>query len=232
MSGAAANHSSKFKVWDSCRGEAHRLDAELEQKLAALEALGRGSNMSDSAAMSRFEREARDAGAALDRLSHLVSSLAELSAQMQEERDVEAANAAARTARFEEVVHDKRTALTRLTVEAHTRYDRAQLLSKVKTEIKEFDERADLRYATQEQDSISKATAGIESILTTQARSGEKLTMQRQMFESVGNKTVALADQIPFIRDVIKRIDAKRRRESVLLAILIGFLMFLVFLFW
>ncbi len=182
--------------------------------------------------MARFDREVRDAASSLDRLTHLVSSLSELAAQLREERDPDATGALRHTARFEELVHDKRVALTRLSSEGHKRYERAQLLSKVQQDIADFDDRADLRYATKEQDAISKAIAGVDSILATQARAGEKLSAQRQLFESIGNRTVQVADQIPFIRDVIKRIDAKRRREAVLLGILIGFLMFIVFLFW
>ena len=224
------HHSSKYKVWDSCRSEARRLDSEIEQKLSSLESIAHG--LSDSATLARFERELKETSNNLDRFTTVVSSLSELSGQMLDEGDPEAQNAARHTSRFEEIVHDKRTELNRLGQEARKRYERGQLLSRVQNEIAAFDEKSDLRTATKEQEAIRRATHGVESILATQARAGEKLSAQRQMFNKIGDKALQLGDQIPFIRDVLKRIDQKRRREYLLLAVLIGFLLFVSFLFW
>lgn len=224
------NHSSKYKVWDSCRSEARRLDTDIEQKLSALESIAHG--LSDSTVLARFERELKDATSSLDRFATVVTSLSELSGQMLDENDPEAQAAARHTARFEEIAQDKRVAINRLGQEARKRFERGQLLSRVQTDIAAFDEKSDLRTATQEQDAIRKATLGVESILATQARAGEKLSAQRQMFNRIGDKALQVGDQIPFIRDVLKRIDQKRRREYLLLGLLIGFLMFIAFLFW
>ena len=225
-----ASQSSKYKVWDSCRAEARRIDGEIEIKLAALEQLAHGPT--DSAAMARVERDAKDIGAALDRLANVVGSLAEMSAQLREEGDAEAANVARHTARFDEVLLDKRVALQRLAQDARRRHERGQLLNRVHSEIAEFDGRADLRTASAETEAIRRSLHGVESVLATQARAGEKLTAQRQMFNQIGDKALQVADQIPYVRDLLKRIDAKRRREAVMLAVLIGVLMFIAFLFW
>lgn len=229
-SSSSGAHSSKYKVWDSCRGEARRLDSEIEQKLSSLESIAHG--LSDSATLARFERELKEATGSLDRFTTVVSSLSELSGQMRDERDPEAQNAARHTSRFEEIVQDKRTELNRLGQEARKRYERGQLLSRVQNEIAAFDEKSELRTATKEQEAIRRATQGVESILATQARAGEKLSAQRQMFNKIGDRALQIGDQIPFIRDVLKRIDQKRRREYVILAVLIGFLMFVAFFFW
>lgn len=225
------NQSSKYKVWDSCRSEARRLDTDIEHKLSSLESIAHG--LSDAATLARFEREVKETSSSLDRFSTVVASLSELSSQMLEEnRDADAQNAARHTSRFEEIVQDKKVALNRLSTEARKRYERGQLMNRVQQEIQVFDEKAELRTASKEQDAIRKATLGVESILATQARAGEKLSAQRQMFNKIGDRALQIGDQIPFIRDVLKRIDQKRRREYLLLAVLIGFLMFVAFLFW
>src|SRR3989338_2272544 len=90
--GSFMNHSSKYKVWDSCRSEARRLDTDIEQKLSALESIAHG--LSDSAVLARFERELKDATGSLDRFATVVTSLSELSGQMLDENDSEAQAAA------------------------------------------------------------------------------------------------------------------------------------------
>jgi Golgi SNAP receptor complex protein 1 len=227
---SAAASSSKFKVWDSCRSEARRLDTELERRLATLESLAHAAT--DASALARFDREAREAATTSERFGSVVASLAELAGQLRDENDTEAGNASRHTARFEEVAQDKRVALARLAADARRRHERAQLMSRVQNDIDSFNEHSDVRVATQEQEALQRTTHNVATILETQARAGEKLTLQRQMFNQIGDRTLQLADQIPFIRDVVGRIDSKRRREAVLLSILIGFLMFLVFLFW
>jgi Golgi SNAP receptor complex protein 1 len=207
---------------------------------------------------TRLTQEAAAVASLSDRLEAAVGNLVELQGRMRETcvvsvspssdavaagGDTQALMAAVQAAtrhtrRFEDIVADKRQAVARLrtdvqrAVGAGPRNEREALMSRVRTEVTAFESDPELRHLVQEQDSLRKSQALARQALEEGQRAHNRMQTQREMFDRIGSTALAIAEQAPVVKQVLGRIDSKRRREAVVLAGVAGFLLFVTFLLW
>jgi len=219
------------KMWESFRADARRKDTELENRLTKLEAL---AHKCDASTYADFSRAHEQAQVELNELTSVIRSMSDVvSSQMTQagpETEVGAMHRA--TQRLEDVGQDKQTALKRVLMEARKRKERAELLHNVHTEIAIHDESEEMRHLANEQDSLRHTQRQTRTLLEQAEANRDKLRQQREMFNRIGDNALSIAEQVPVIKDLLKRIDAKRRREAVVLAIVIAICLLLVILFW
>ena len=122
--------------------------------------------------------------------------------------------------------------LQRLAQDFRKRRERAELLSRVHTEISVYNENSNVRLLASEQDSLQHTHRRLNDILAQADLSRERLKAQRQSFGGIADKVLTIAERVPFINGLLKKIDAKRRRDVVILAVVIAVCLFLVVLFW
>ncbi len=136
------------------------------------------------------------------------------------------------TQRFEDVCIDKQASMKRLIAEAKKRKEKSELLRNVHTEIAIFDDSAEMRHLANENDSLRHTQRQTRQLLEQAEMNKGKLRSQREMFEKISGRALSIAEQIPVIKDLLKRIDVKRRREAVIVGCVIAICLLLVFVFW
>jgi Golgi SNAP receptor complex protein 1 len=219
------------KMWESFRAEARRKDTDLEAKLTRLEAL---AYKCDGASYADFARHHEAAQQEVNELATVVNSMGDVmnSSVTRGGAQTEVAAMKRATQRFEDVVQEKQTTLKKLSMEAKKRKERAELLHNVHTEIAIHDETSEMRHLAGEQESLRHAQRHTRQLLDQAEANRQRLRQQREFFNRIGDNVLAVADQVPVIKDLLKRIDSKRRREAVILAIVIAICLILVLVFW
>ena len=105
-------------------------------------------------------------------------------------------------------------------------------MQKVHSEITVYEESAELRRLAAEQDSLRHTHRRTEELLQSAEMTSQKLREQRSLFGTIGNKAVNIIEQVPIINSVLRKIDAKRRREAIVVAIVIVLCLILIVVFW
>lgn len=224
--------SSSTALWDSLRTDAWRIDGDLENRLPVLEGLAHATT--DAESYEKFQTAANEAASVLNRMKHIVSQLHDAATQ-QRLGGGSSATAAVNTAhaqRFESSLGEKQLCLNRLTSESKKRHERFALAAKVQTEINIYRESSEMRHLAGEHDSLTHTQRQTRAILEQAEISRQKLSSQRARFMAMADGLTNIAEQIPIVKDVLKRIDSKRRRDVVILAVVIALCLFMIFLFW
>ena len=228
----------RMRMWESLRGDARYEDAAIENKLSTFERLAL-SETPDEMTERRFDEARNDLDHHIRKMYSVVLSMSEVVQQIiptsgggaPSHQDVAAMQK--HTGRFEEIVLEKQRLLRRLQQDFAKRKERALLLSKVQHDIGlHQEENESIRHLATEQDSLRHTQRRLNDILSQADMTREKLRAQRQTFNNVADKAVQIAERIPFINGLLKRIDAKRRRDAVVVAVVIAVCLFLIFLFW
>lgn len=219
------------KMWESFRAEARRRDAELEAKVNKLET---AAHSCDTSTFDAFVQQHDSIGADMNALRGVIASMADVvnSCMTIPGAATEVSAMQRATQRFEDVCTEKSVTLRRLLNEARKRKERSELLRNVHTEIAIFDESADMRHLANENESLRHTQRQTRQLLEQADANRAKLRAQREMFEKIGGRAVAIAEQVPVIKDLLKRIDSKRQREAVVVGSCIGLCFLLVFIFW
>lgn len=230
----------RIRMWDSLRGDARYEDAAIENKFSTFERLAL-SETPDEATERRFEEASKDLDQHIRKMHSVVLSMSEVVNQLlptsggsgtgPSPQDISAMQK--HTGRFEEIVLEKQRLLRRLQQDFLKRKERAQLLTRVQADINmHHEENEAIRHLATEQDSLRHTQRRLNEVLSQADMTREKLRAQRQTFNNVADKAVQIAERIPFINGLLKRIDAKRRRDAVVVAVVVAVCLFLIFLFW
>lgn len=221
--------ASKVRMWESLRADARQEDAVIENKLSIFErvALSETPDESTDARFRTLEQELNDQ---IHQMQRSVLSMQDTARSLPP--TPETASMLKHTQRFDEIVAEKFAIVKRLGVDYQKRRERSQLLGKVKQEIESYRESEEFRHLSSENDSLRHTQKRLNDILSQADLTRDKLHQQRQMFTGMADKVLIIAEKVPFINGLLKKIDAKRRREVIILAILMAVLLFLVFLFW
>lgn len=220
---------SKVRMWESLRADARAHDAEIESKLSKLSLLAQ-EVANNPASAPQFEALADE----LDRLSRklhaVVMSMSDIVDGLP--RNSETQSLARHTQRFEDLVGEKNQALRRLRTETQKRRERAELLSKVHTEINVFNESSELRSLSSENESLRHTQRKTREILEQAELSRQRLQTQRAMFMGISEKVVSIVEKVPMIGGILRKIDQKRRRDVLILAAIIAICVLLTLAFW
>lgn len=219
------------RMWESFRAEARRKDDDVEQRLSKLEATAHkvdGTTFSEFGKLhDSIQHDLHELAAVIASMNDIVSSNvtrggseAELSAMVQATR------------RFDDLLKEKDTALKRINLEAKKRKERSELLHNVHTEIAIHDGSAELRHLANEGDSLKHTQRATRNLIAQSDANRLRLQQQRERFVRMADNVLAIAEQVPVVKDLLKRIDARRRREAVVVAIVVALCLLIVLLCW
>lgn len=231
-------NATKVKLWESLRNDARHDDAAIEQRLATLEKLAL-SEAPDASTQRRFKELSQEVEEQVRKMQSLVMSMGDVvkglpsSSGPIANSTVESTLAMQRhTQRFEEIVAEKINVIRRLANDFNKRRERSELLGKVHREINVYQESEEMRHLATENDSLKHTQRRLNDILAQADMNRERLKEQRNAFLGIADKALTIAEKVPFINGLLKKIDAKRRRDVIIVALVISVCMFLVVLFW
>ncbi|KAL7695840.1 golgi SNARE protein-like protein [Lotmaria passim] len=175
----------------------------------------------------------REIDESLRRLEQTVSSMDYVC------RELGPTSAAVRhTERFHGLLAEKQSTRQRLATEFRQRKDRCELAASrragdARRRANGEDEGADtgVRILMDEQVSIQHTLNRVNGLVEQAEGTRDRMRMQRERFNEMGDKLVLIAERIPFVQNVLRRIDARRRREVVVLGSVMSSLMF-IFIFF
>ncbi|CAD2212931.1 hypothetical protein ADEAN_000036700 [Angomonas deanei] len=91
---------------------------------------------------------------------------------------------------------------------------------------------ASIKLLIEEQNAIRHTSSRLNTILEEAEDTHRRLRTQREVyFHQVSDKLLLLAERTPIIRDVLQRIEGRRRREVMVLSAVVGVFLFLVVIF-
>lgn len=216
--------AGKVKMWESLRADCRAQDNEIESRIAQMEALCAAT---DEVSVGKLKKLSEEIGKMLQKMQSIVLSMADSLPT-----GPEAATMSRHTQRFEDIIVEKQRAVQRLELEARRRRERAELLHKVHSEISVYNESSDMRTLASEQDSLRYTQKRTRELLDMAEVARNRLAAQRNMFSSIGDKVLTIGEKVPFINAVLKRIDQRRRKNVLILSIVIAICLMLSFIFW
>ncbi|GET93496.1 golgi SNARE protein-like protein [Leishmania tarentolae] len=250
----------QMAIWERLRNEARQADQLIDQQLLKLEALAifdeekvfksadasssvKGVSTSGSvtpASMVSFEDvESQYRGAereideSLRQLEQTVLGMEDIC------RELGPTSAAARhTERFRGMLAEKQQTRRRLSMEFRQRKDRYELAaSRMAGDARrrggpaDDNARGGVRILIDEQMAIQHTLNRVNGLLEQAEGTRDRLRMQRERFNQIGDKVLHIAEHIPFVQNLVRRIDMRRRREVVVLSTVLSSLMFIFFFF-
>lgn len=182
---------------------------------------------------SQYRGADRDIDEFLRRLEQAVLSMEDAC------RELGPTSAAARhTERFRGILTEKQQARRRLATEFRQRKDRYELAaSRLAGDARrrggpvDDDARGGVRILMDEQVTIQHTLNRVNGLLEQAEGTRDRLRMQRERFNQIGDKVLHIAEHIPFVQNLVRRIDVRRRREVVVLGTVMSSLMFMFFFF-
>ncbi|EKF29095.1 Golgi SNARE protein-like, putative [Trypanosoma cruzi marinkellei] len=236
---------SKLRVWESLRNDARQADSVIERQLNVLEGISRlGENSGaydsrvtgDGAASSvarievaqrEFDRKRNEVEMALQQFESLLETMAEMARVLPPE-----STAHSHTERFLQLAAEKRRVVARLTADFKRRREWAELLPSVTHDLEAHREGEGVRFLMEEQDSLRHTQRRLNNILSQAENSRDQLRGQRDAFTRMEDRLVQIALRVPVLKKVLGRIASKRRRDALVLGVVIGICMLLLILFW
>lgn len=199
-------------------------------------AASHGKSHADAAAAPRrplarivadFDAAAHDVDATLQQLEQTVRTMQERGASLPP-----ASSALRVTERFQSVATEKRRTLQRLQADFRRRRERLELVPNVQRDLKAYGDDAGVRLLMEEQQALRHTAARVNNILEEASETHGAMRRQRERFDSMGDRLVQIAERVPVIQSVLRRVDARRRRHVVILGLVIGLCLLLTVVFF
>lgn len=134
--------------------------------------------------------------------------------------------------RLQSLYADKTDAVRQLEKDFRRRMNEIKLLPSIHRDMKAFEENAEFRYMLEEQHSLRMAHQRVEKCIDAAESAQSMLREQRERFDHAANALVHLLERVPVIKRTLSRVDQGRRREMVVVSLVIVFFLFLMILFW
>ncbi|KAK7200489.1 Golgi SNAP receptor complex member 1 [Novymonas esmeraldas] len=190
-----------------------------------------------AASLDDIEYQYRTSDREMDELLRRLEST--IVAMEEASRDLGPTSAAVRhTERFRGMLAERQQTRRRLAAEFRQRRDRYELtVSRLAGDARRRgagngdDDANGVRILMDEQASIQHTLNRVNGLLEQAEGTRDRLRMQRERFNEMGDKLLLIAERIPFVQNILRRIDVRRRREVVVLGTVMSSLMF-VFVFF
>lgn len=242
---------SQVRMWESMRADARHQDTNIERILSELENVVQnhtntggassgigsssgGSNPISPQVIQKFETTQKQATDAVQKMQAYVSSMGDIVKRLHQcgEPVPQLTNMGQFTQRFEDLCAEKSQVIRHLSREFAKRREQAELLTRVHTTISIHKESEEMRHLAGERDSINHSRRKVAGLLDQAALNRERLEAQRQRFMAITDNLVTIAERVPFINNILKKIDAKRRRNAVVLGFVIAVCLILTIIFY
>ncbi|RPA82214.1 V-snare-domain-containing protein [Ascobolus immersus RN42] len=141
--------------------------------------------------------------------------------------------------RHREILTEHRREYTRISSSIATARSRANLTQSVRNDISAYhsaqdggrDRTAEIEeeeYMLGERGRLEDSLAQVDSVISRAYEVNDSLTQQRIMLNHVGRRIQSVAGRIPGINKLMEKINTRKRRDSVILAVLIAFCVLLI----
>ncbi|XP_012288568.1 Golgi SNAP receptor complex member 1 [Orussus abietinus] len=217
--------------WEDLRKQARHLENEIDAKLVAFSKIGINTAPKHASADSVplldeehvFENMASEIEGLLTKLSDINDSMSEIKP-----------NGAAMLhtmQRHREILKDYRLEFNKTRNNFAARKDREDLLGNVRKEIDSFKSARGLNRREmylKENHHIHSSDRLINDQISIAVETREHLVTQRQAFKRIQTRFNDISNRFPAVNSLLQRINLRKRRDSLILGLLIGFCTFLV----
>ena len=139
-------------------------------------------------------------------------------------------------ARHREILTQHRSELSRLKSTLATARDRSNLLSTVRSDIRNasanYGENSEGEYMLQERARLDRSHNVADSVLSQAYAVNENFGVQRETLASVQRRITGAAAQVPGINGLMARIGSKKRRDGIILGSFIAVCFLILLWFW
>ncbi|KAH0549994.1 golgi SNAP receptor complex member Gos28 isoform X1 [Cotesia typhae] len=220
--------------WEDLRKQARHVENEIDAKLVAYSKLGINAGSSHASA---------DTVPLLDEdhvFENMTSEIESLLAKLMTINDKMSgiqANGAAMLhtmQRHKEILKDYKLEFSKIQNNFASRKDREDLLGSVRKEIDSYKNASGLNRRDmylKENQHVHNSDRLINDQISIAIETRDHLVSQRQTFKKIQTRFNDLSNRFPMVNSLVQRINIRKRRDSLILGLLIGFCTFLMLLY-
>ncbi|KAH8551296.1 V-snare-domain-containing protein [Umbelopsis sp. PMI_123] len=222
--------------WDSLRKQARQLENEVETKLASLTKSGsnlrrKGAPESSGTSVEEVTDLEYETEELLKRLQTVITSMSEFL-----ERPSATPNNPSMLhmlQRHKDIAFDYNKELRKVKASIRAAKDKADLLTQVRDEIRTFHNGGSTSdYMLTERNKIENSHRMTDMVLDQAYATRDDLGRQRNMLRGVNSRIGGVLGRLPGINNLISRINTRRKRDTVIMALVISMCTILIMLYW
>ncbi|XP_059490090.1 Golgi SNAP receptor complex member 1 isoform X2 [Neocloeon triangulifer] len=226
-------------TWEGLRKEARQLENEIDLKLVGFSKLGTGLSAnvksdSDNAPLLGpdhvFESMALEIESLLEKLSNLNDQMAEFSSAQ-----TPSAALLHTLQRHREILQDYKQEFRKTQANFTARREREDLLKSVRKDIDNFKTSSGLNrrmdFYLKENDHIRNSDRLLDDQISIAVETRDNLVAQRVNFKRLQTRFNDLSNRFPLINSLLQRVNLRKRRDSLILGLVIGGCMVLLLLY-
>ncbi|XP_015123044.1 Golgi SNAP receptor complex member 1 [Diachasma alloeum] len=220
--------------WEDLRKQARHLENEIDAKLVAYSKLGINTNSSHASADTV---PLLDEDHVFDNMTSEIGSLLTKLAMINDRMSGIQANGAAMLhtmQRHKEILKDYKLEFNKLQNNFMSRKDREELLGSVRQDIDNYKNVGGLNRRDmylKENQHIHNSDRLITDQINIAMETRDNLMSQRHAFKRIQTRFNDISNRFPAVNSLIQRINLRKRRDSLLLGLVIGFCTFLMLLY-
>lgn len=239
-----ANESSN---WDELRRQARQLENEIDLKLVSFSKLGtsygsqdyRNENSDTVPLLSSTNSDHMFETMALE-IEQLLSKLTDVNDKMIsycQTQTVPGATVTHTLQRHRDILQDCTHEFQKTKANIQARKEREQLLSSVRKDIDAYKSSSGLNRRTdlylKEHEHIRSSEKMVDDQISIAVKTKEELINQRIAFKAIQTKMTTLVNRFPVINSIIQRINLRKRRDSIILALVVSvcLILFIIYTF-
>ncbi|XP_054722960.1 Golgi SNAP receptor complex member 1-like isoform X1 [Uloborus diversus] len=233
--------------WEELRRQARQLENEIDLKLVSFSKLGtsygsqdyRNENSDTVPLLSSSNSEHMFETMALE-IEQLLSKLTDVNDKMISYCQTQTAPGATVShtlQRHRDILQDCTHEFQKTKANIQARKEREQLLSSVRKDIDAYKSSSGLNRRTdlylKEHEHIRNSEKMVDDQISIAVKTKEELMSQRIAMKAIQTKMTTLVNRFPVINSIIQRINLRKRRDSIILAIVISIclILFIIYTF-
>lgn len=231
-----------MESWESLRKNARKLENELEMKLVSFSKLGTGKHKD----FHKIEEKESLLGSNTDRMfetmsleiERLLTKLTEVNDHMAgflSNLSIGETNSAQlhTMQRHRDILQDYSHEFVKTKGNIKATKDRENLMGSVQQDINEYKSGVNRRTEMylKEHDHIKNSDRMADEIIDIAMATKENLGAQRKMFQSISGRVISLTNRFPAINNLVQKINLRKRRDSVILGLVISVCIVLLLLY-
>ncbi|XP_076681645.1 golgi SNAP receptor complex member Gos28 isoform X2 [Andrena cerasifolii] len=220
--------------WEDLRRQARHLENEIDAKLVAFSKLGinSGSKLVNSDEVPLLDEEHVFENMASE-IEALLAKLFSINERMSELQPNGAAMLHTMQ-RHKDILKDYKLEFSKIRNNFAARRDREDLLGSVRKEIDNYKSASGLNRREmylKENQHIHNSDRLINDQISIAMETREHLVTQRQAFKRIQTRLNDISNRFPAVNSLIQRINLRKRRDSLILGLIVGFCTFLMLLY-
>ncbi|KAK0076974.1 hypothetical protein PV325_004607 [Microctonus aethiopoides] len=225
---------SEAAGWEDLRKQARHLENEIDAKLVAFSKLGINVGSSHSSADTV---PLLDEDHVFDNMTSEIESLLAKLLDINERMSGIQANGAAMLhtmQRHKEILKDYKLEFNKIQNNFTSRKDREDLLGSVRKDIDNYKSGSGLNRRDmylKENQHIHNSDRLVNDQISIAMETRDHLVTQRQAFKKIQTRFNDISNRFPAVNSLLQRINLRKRRDSLILGLVIGFCTFLMLLY-